>query len=210
MDGTVRSRPLFEPGKMVAMLHRLIAVAALAATLLGPACSCVSAGTLEEQVQLCNACHGENGIPQDRATPVVWGQQQGYLYLQLRDYKRGDRQNDQMSPVAEALSRDEMMALAEYFSQKPWPDLRQPPAPDPVRTQAQRTNVAVGCTGCHLGEYQGAGAQPRLAGQTKEYLARSMLDFRTRTRGNNPGMSDLMKAISEEEIMAFAEYLAGR
>jgi cytochrome c553 len=191
------------------MLHGAIVVSALAAMLMAPA-SAVRAGTLDEQVQLCNACHGANGIPQDRATPIVWGQHQGYLYLQLRDYKRGDRKNDQMSPVVEALGRDEMMALAEYFSQKPWPDLRQPPAPEPVKTQAQRANVAVGCTGCHLGEYQGAGTQPRLAGQTREYLARSMLDFRTRARGNNPGMSDLMKAISEEEIMALADYLAGR
>jgi cytochrome c553 len=192
------------------MLHRVIVVSALAATIMPPAPAVVRAGTLEEQVQLCNACHGENGIPQDRATPIVWGQHQGYLYLQLRDYKRGDRKNDQMSPVAEALGRDEMMALAEYYSQKPWPDLRQAPAPEPVKAQAQRANVAVGCTGCHLGEYQGAGTQPRLAGQTKEYLARSMLDFRTRLRGNNPGMSDLMKAISEEEIMALADYLAGQ
>ena len=122
-----------------------------------------------------------------RRSPIIWGQHQGYTYLQLRDYKRGDRKNDQMSPVAEALERDEMMALAEYFANKPWPDLRQPSAPDAVRARAQRANVAVGCTGCHLGEYQGAGTQPRLAGQTKDYLARSMLDFRTGARGNNPG-----------------------
>jgi cytochrome c553 len=192
------------------MPHRAIVAWALAATLLARTSDLVSAATIDEQVQLCNACHGENGVPPDRATPIVWGQHQGYLYLQLRDYKRGDRKNDQMSPVAEALSRDEMMALAEYFSQKPWPDLRQPAAPEPMRARAQRANVAVGCTGCHLGEYQGAGTQPRLAGQTREYLARSMLDFRTQARGNNPGMSDLMKAISEDEIMALAEYLAGR
>jgi cytochrome c553 len=192
------------------MLHKALVVWALAAALLARTADVVTAATVEEQVPLCNACHGENGVPPDRATPIIWGQHQGYLYLQLRDYKRGDRKNDQMSPVAEALSRDEMIALAEYFSQKPWPDLRQPAAPEPVNAQAQRANVAVGCTGCHLGEYQGAGTQPRLAGQTKDYLARSMLDFRTRARGNNPGMSDLMKAISEDEIMALAEYLAGR
>ena len=59
-----------------------------------------------------------------------------------------------------------------------------------MKRRALRANVAVGCTGCHLGEYQGAGTQPRLAGQTKDYLARSMLDFRTGARGNNPGMTD--------------------
>jgi cytochrome c553 len=165
--------------------------------------------TVEEKAQFCHACHGENGVPQDRATPIIWGQHQGYSYLQLRDYKRGDRKHDQMTPVAETLERDDMMALAEYFAKKPWPDLRQPPAPTDVKARALRANVAVGCTGCHLAEYQGAGTQPRLAGQTKEYLARSMLDFRTGARGNNPGMTTLMLATSEEDIAALADFMAG-
>jgi cytochrome c553 len=178
------------------------------ATLL-PLLPAAAAEMLEEKVQHCNACHGENGIPQDKTVPVIWGQHLGYTYLQLRDYKRGDRKHEQMSPVAEALERDEMMALAEYFANKPWPDLGQPAASEPMRAQALRANVAVGCTGCHLGEYQGAGTQPRLRGQTREYLARSMLDFRIGARGNNPGMTTLMNATSEEDIAALAEYLAG-
>jgi cytochrome c553 len=182
----------------------LAAITALATSLVA-----TRAETLEERVQLCNACHGENGIPQDKTVPIIWGQHTGYSYLQLRDYKRGDRKNDQMSPVAEALSRDEMLALAEYFAGKPWPQLRQPPAGEAAAARARRANVAVGCTGCHLGEYQGAGAQPRLAGQTKDYMAQTMLDFRTGKRGNNPGMSDLMKATPEEDIVALAEYIAG-
>jgi cytochrome c553 len=36
-----------------------------------------------------------------------------------------------------------------------------------------------------------------------------MTDFRDGTRGNNPGMSDLMKATSMDAIIALAEYLAG-
>jgi cytochrome c553 len=168
------------------------------------------ANTFEEKAQLCAACHGENGIPPDKSTPVIWGQHQGYLYLQLRDYKRGTRKDNVMSPVVDLLERDDMMALAEYFSHKRWPDLRQPPAPPAVAVRALQVNVSVGCTSCHLAEYQGDGTQPRLAGQTRDSLAKSMLDFRNRTRGNNPGMSDLMSVISEEDIAALAEYLAGR
>jgi cytochrome c553 len=168
------------------------------------------ADTFEEKAQLCSACHGENGIPADKSTPVIWGQHQGYLYLQLRDYKRGTRKDNVMSPVVDLLERDDMMALAEYFSHKRWPDLRQPHAPPAVATRALQVNVSVGCTSCHLAEYQGDGTQPRLAGQTRDSLAKSMLDFRNRTRGNNPGMSDLMSVISEEDIAALAEYLAGR
>jgi cytochrome c553 len=183
----------------------MVAAAMLTARPVSP-----QADTFEESAQLCAACHGENGIPPDKSTPVIWGQHQGYLYLQLRDYKRGTRKDDVMSPVVDLLERDDMMALAEYFSQRRWPDLRQLPAPPAVAARALQVNVSVGCTSCHLAEYQGDGTQPRLAGQTRDSLAKSMLDFRNHTRGNNPGMSDLMSVISEEDIAALAEYLAGR
>ena len=168
-----------------------------------------AAQTIEEKAQLCAACHGENGIPQEKTTPVIWGQYQGYLYLELRDYKSGARKNDIMSPLAETLSRDDMMALALYFSQKRWPDLQQPPAPPDVAAKAVRANGSIGCTGCHQGQYQGEGTQPRVAGQYREYLQQTMLDFRTRARGNNPGMTDLMLATSEGDIAALAQYMAG-
>lgn len=168
------------------------------------------ADTLADQVQLCVACHGENGVPPDKSVPMIAGQQEGYLYLQLRDYKRGDRKNDVMSPIAEALERSDMLALAEHFAKQRWPDLRQPRPSDDVVARAQRTNASVGCTGCHLGEYQGTGTQPRLTGQARDYMLQTMLDFRTRKRANNPGMSDLMIAVSEEDLAAMADYLAGR
>jgi len=167
------------------------------------------AASLQDNVAMCGACHGENGVPQEKATPVIWGQAEGYLYLQLRDYKRGDRKNDQMQPVAEQLERDDMFALAKYFAQKPWPHLGQPAAPKDVVTEAVRANGSVGCTGCHQEGYKGEGTQPRLAGQSRDYMQQTMLDFRSNTRGNNPGMSDLMKATSEADIKAMAEYLAG-
>jgi cytochrome c553 len=179
--------------------------ALLAATLAADA----RAESIEEKAQLCAACHGQAGIPLESNVPVIWGQHQGYLYLELRDYKSGARQNDVMSPFAKTLERDDMMALALYFSKKPWPDLQQPPAPPDVAARAIRANASVGCTGCHQGQYQGEGTQPRLAGQTREYMHQTMLDFRNRKRGNNPGMTDLMLATSEEDIAALAQYMAG-
>jgi cytochrome c553 len=183
-------------------------VAALAAALTMLPGS-AGAQTVEQKVQLCTACHGESGIPQQKTTPVMWGQQLGYLYIQLRDYKSGARKNDQMSAVAATLERDDMMALAQYFSQKPWPGLAQPRASEAVAAQALRATSSVVCTSCHQEGYKGEGTQPRLAGQQKDYLAQTMLDFRDGKRGNNPGMSDLMKSISENDIAAIAEYLAG-
>jgi hypothetical protein len=36
-----------------------------------------------------------------------------------------------------------------------------------------------------------------------------VLAFRNRTRDNNPGMTDLVTAASEDELKAMANYLAG-
>jgi cytochrome c553 len=165
---------------------------------------------IEEKTQVCAGCHGTDGKPSDKSIPVIWGQQQGYLYIQLRDFKRGDRKNEIMQPIASTMERDDMLAIAEYFSRKPWPNLGQPSAPKRVENQALRANGSVGCTGCHLDQFQGDGTVPRLAGMGREYLTKTIADFRSRARGNNPGMSDLMLATSPEDLAALEEYLAGR
>jgi cytochrome c553 len=185
---------------------RVLASALIATLLAAPA----KAQSTEEKIQVCSACHGENGIPQDKATPVIWGQHQGYLYIQLRDYKRGTRKNEQMTPIAEALERNEMMAIAEAFSKKPWPRLGQPQADAATTAKALRANVAVNCTACHLGEFQGDGTVPRLSGQSAEYMSKTLAQFRTRERANNPGMSDLAIATPEDDLAALTAYLAGR
>ena len=65
---------------------------ALAAALAGVMPS--RADSIEDKVQVCTACHGEAGKPTDKTIPVLWGQQAGYIYIQLRDFKRGDRKSE--------------------------------------------------------------------------------------------------------------------
>jgi cytochrome c553 len=168
-----------------------------------------NAQNIEEKAQICAGCHGEDGKPIDKITPAIWGQQQGYIYIQLRDFKRGDRKNEIMQPIASAMERDEMLAIAEYFSKKPWPNLGQPRAPKEVATRALRANGSVGCTGCHLDQFQGDGTVPRLAGMSREYMTKTIDEFRSRARGNNPGMSDLMIATDPQDLAALEEYLSG-
>jgi cytochrome c553 len=187
------------PSQALRALAFLLAITPLAA----------NAQSIADKAQACAACHGDSGVPADKTWPVIWGQHQGYLYLQLRDFKSGARKSDIMGPVVQDLSKDDMMALALHFSQKPWPDLRQPRAASAVAARAAQTNTSVGCTGCHQDGYKGDGTQPRLAGQNAEYMAKTMLDFRTKARGNNPGMSDLMIATPEDDLKAMAGYLAG-
>lgn len=185
------------------------AVAGIAAFLMVPLHAQSVDEKVQEKVQVCTGCHGADGKPIDKTIPNIWGQQTGYLYIQLRDFKRGDRKSEVMQPIASAFERDDMLAIAEYFSKKPWPDLGQPRASKDVAKRAQTANGSVGCTGCHREQFQGDSTVPRLAGQSRDYLAQTMTDFRTRARGNNPGMSDLMIATPADDLTALADYLAG-
>jgi cytochrome c553 len=171
--------------------------------------SALAVGSVEEKAKICAACHGENGIPQLKTTPVIWGQNEGYLYLQLRDFKSGARKQGLMSGIAATLEKEDMLALAAYLSKLKWPNLQQPEAPKDVAAKALTASASVGCPGCHLAYFQGDGTTARLAGQQREYLAKTMSDFRDGQRGNNPGMSDLMKATAPDSLTALAEYLAG-
>jgi cytochrome c553 len=167
------------------------------------------ADTIEEKAAVCSACHGENGIPIDKAIPVLFGQNEGYIYIELRDMKKGARKNDQMAPIVENISREDMLALAAYFAAKPWPNLQQPRASAADSKHFDSMAVAGTCPACHQAGYVGAGTQPRLAGQSLEYLTKTLLDFRNGTRTNNDWMKDLMKTFSEDDIRQMARVLAG-
>lgn len=174
-----------------------------------PAVTQARADSGETLALVCVACHGEAGVPIDPAIPVIWGQNEGYLYLQLRDMKRGSRKVDAMAPIVDRLERSEMLALAAYFAAKPWPNLMQPGASDADTRRALQANTSIGCTGCHLAGYLAAGTVPRLAGQQRAYLAKTMADFRDGARANNPGMTDLMKVAAPEDLAALASFLSG-
>src|ERR1700683_5678740 len=73
------------------------------------------AQSIEEKAQVCAGCHGADGKPIDKMFPIIWGQKEGYLYIQLRDFKRGDRKNDIMQPIVASLERQDMLGLAGYF-----------------------------------------------------------------------------------------------
>jgi cytochrome c553 len=167
------------------------------------------ADTIEEKAAVCSACHGENGAPIDKSYPVLFGQNEGYIYIELRDMKKGARKNEQMAPIVENMSREDMLALAAYFAAKPWPNLQQPRANAADAKRFDAMAVAGTCPACHQAGYVGAGTQPRLAGQSGDYLAKTLLDFRNGARTNNDWMKDLMKTFSEDDIRVMARVLAG-
>jgi cytochrome c553 len=187
--------------KTVSLAALLLASAALAPAF---------AETVDDKAQVCMSCHGEKGVPIDKLVPVIWGQHQGYLYLQLRDYKLGNRTNEQMTAIVADLEKTDLMALAEYFSQKQWPNLGQPSASPDDAKRAEAAIVSGQCGSCHGETGLGSGTQPRINGQTKEYLQRTLTEFRSRERKNNPWMSDIMNALTEQDIASLSAYMAGR
>lgn len=167
------------------------------------------AESIEEKAALCGACHGVNGVPEDPTTPIIWGQNAGYLYLQFRDFQKGARTDYRMTPIAQYVVKEDALALAEYFAAKPWPNTGAPAASKVDTDIAIAVNKSIVCTSCHLEQFQGDSSVPRLAGQKHDYLIKAMLDFHNRTRANNPGMSDLMSSATPEQLAAMAAYLAG-
>ena len=99
------------------------------------------AQTIEEKAQVCAACHGENGVPPAAIlpVPVIWGQNLGYLFFQLRDFKSGRAQERRDVADRRSAAREDLMPLAQYFSKKPWPNLQQPrPSADVAGARATR------------------------------------------------------------------------
>jgi cytochrome c553 len=50
--------------------------------------------------------------------------------------------------------------------------------------------------------------QPRLAGQERAYLEKTMTEFQGGGRNNNPGMTELMKSLTPQDISVLAAWLS--
>jgi cytochrome c553 len=157
----------------------------------------------------CQPCHGPDGNSTVPLFPILAGQTARYLYLQLRDFKEQRRQDPQMSPMAAALSREDMLDLAAFFAaQKPRPTAFKP---DPDKAARGEKKVAETlCTMCHLKGFMGQNEIPRVAGQHYEYIVKQLRDFKTGKRTNDAGnMASVSKTLSDADIDDLGHYLAG-
>ena len=166
--------------------------------------------TLDAKVQVCVVCHGPGGNSTSPQYPVLAGQNARYLYLQLRDFKEGRRHDPQMDPMAAALTRDDMLALADYFSKQ-----KQAPSgfkADPAKVAAGRRKTdEVLCPMCHLGEFVGQNEIPRVAGQQYAYIKKQLSDFKAKRRTNDAGnMTSVAATLSDDDIENLSQYIANR
>jgi cytochrome c553 len=175
------------------------ALSIFAAALAGPA----HAAGVEDKLQACNACHGQNGEPVDVNTPIIFGQQTNFLVKQLHDYRAGDRDNPIMAAMAKTLTQEELRPAAAYLTSKTWPARKATAAATPPPD-----GMAV-CQICHQEKFMGGAPAPRLAGQSYEYLVEALRRFADGERTNNADMTNIMKAISPAEREAMARFISG-
>jgi cytochrome c553 len=164
---------------------------------------------ISEKLQLCTTCHGEAGTPVKPEIPIIWGQNEYYIYVQLKDYKAGRRANETMNPITADLSKEEMEALAKHFSEQPWPATSFP-SDDAAERKAQSAMTAGACTSCHLGDLHGKSAIPRIADQQPVYLEKTILELKNNVRQNAPAKTALFATYPDDDLKALAIYLSSR
>ncbi len=113
-----------------------------------------------------------------------------------------------MTDIIGDLSKEELQALAQHFSEKNWPSngFR---ANDTDVAIAERAATSGQCVQCHLGGYEGSSRVPRMAGQQAAYLERTMLEFKNKIRMNAQAKGSLFATYDDADIGAMARYLAG-
>jgi cytochrome c553 len=170
---------------------------------------------------VCMACHGADGNSATPAFPKLAGQHYDYLIKQLNNFKvkpgaaKAERENAQMASFAAALSEQQMRDLAAFYAaQKIQPAVAKNKDTYELGKQIYRAGIAAknvpACAACHGPAAAGIpGQYPRLGGQWPEYTEAQMIAFRQGTRHNNAVMSAVAARMSDAEIKAVSDYIAG-
>jgi cytochrome c553 len=164
----------------------------------------------KEKAELCVGCHGEGGISQTENIPSLAGQPDQFIQWQLVFFRSGTRKSDEMQPVVEQISNEDIRNLGAYLASLTPP---KPPAPDDNPALSRKgAEAAAGrrCASCHTDTYAGTKAVARLAGQREDYLLKALHDYKSgvRSGGSMAAMAEVAYPLSEEEITALAHYLA--
>jgi len=168
-----------------------------------------AADEMPAKAATCLACHGVNGNSSMPGVPSLAAQNARYIYLQLRDYQEGRRENIMMTPMAAGLTRPEMQELANYFSQQKLSSKNFKADPEKVKKGIAKADETL-CAMCHLGEFKGQNEIPKVAGQNFDYVVGMLKAFKAKTRTNDAGnMTSVASTLSDEDIENLGHYIAG-
>lgn len=88
-------------------------------------------------VQSCDNCHGPHGLGERPSIPALHGQYSNYTVYRLQQLAATHDDGDLMSPVAAALSPEDMQAVAAYFEQLGITDAHESRPQKPANSRSQ-------------------------------------------------------------------------
>jgi cytochrome c553 len=192
------------------MRNRFVSFAAwVVSMLVGMPAHAADIAAGKEKAELCVGCHGENGISQMENMPSLAGQPDQFIQWQLVYFRAGARKNEQMQPIVEQLSNEDIRNLGAYFASLPPPKAEPDDDPELSKKGAQSA-AGRRCASCHLDNYAGTKGVARVAGQREDYLLKALRDYKSgqRSGGGQAAMAEVAFSLHEEEIEALAHYLA--
>jgi len=187
----------------------------------------------QQKSAACGGCHGPDGnsAPEMYAAikaPKLAGQVPEYIVKSLHDFKAARRNNEVMSPQAQAVAENDMADIAAWFgSQKVQPN---PAQNKDLLAQGEkifmkgigRPDVVAACIGCHAPNGVGnrnwaaimakvpAVLAPAIGGQHAGYISDQLKAYKAGKRTSDPAkvMRDIAGRMNEKDIAAVAEYVA--
>lgn len=171
--------------------------------------------------QVCAACHAADGNSAIAENPILAGQHAGYLTKQLHNFQvrpgaaKAERENAIMAGFAATLSAEDILNVSAYYAAQPIKGAYSSKKDLLAKgQQIYRAGIASrgipACVGCHAPNGAGIPIQyPRLSGQHAAYTQAQLTGFRSGARGNSAQMMTIAAQMSDADISAVAEYIAG-
>lgn len=168
--------------------------------------------------QLCQGCHGVTGLSVEDLIPNLAGQYSAYLIKQVKNFRSFERKHQIMNAMATTISDEELLDVSAYFASQ-----KQMKGNGKGESQIAKNLFLKGdaarniqaCVTCHgengKGKSPDVGTFPVIGGQHKAYLVMQLNNWRAGERANSEGnvMNTITKSLTDAEIEALAEYIAG-
>lgn len=178
-----------------------------AALLAGAAAAPAAAQSLQERLQLCGTCHGENGNSRMEKTPSLAGQPELFLTNQLILFRERLRKSEVMEPFVKGMADADIIALAAHYARLP-PERSAEPNDAALSARGSELARAMHCGSCHLPDYAGREQMPRLARQRIDYTIDTLIAYREGRRyGVDTSMNGVMYGVSDADIRALAHFV---
>ena len=190
----------------------------------------------QNKAESCAGCHGEKGNSMVPTYPKLAEQHVSYLTKQLLAFKDGSRKDAMMEPMVMALSEDDFNDLSAFYANQKISTNELPILDEDDEDEGEESThdplemdvlLAKGkdlyqngdlvrevsaCIACHgpSGEGNRPASFPALKSQHADYLIKSLTDFKTGSRSNNPDnmMHMIATKMTVEEIKAVSYYIS--